>query len=183
MLVPGGVPRRRPPTPAARPCSFPAEGICLPPLLSTFHGPQTRSRLSRAFLDNVVTQALVAEGGGKWREYVGGYSDWLVQRPGPAPAASPAPERERKPAPRAPQKVKLTFKETRELESLPAEIEALEREQHDLTARMASADYHRQGPEQLKADRRRAEEIERLLEGAFERWSALEQKAREAGGG
>jgi ATP-binding cassette subfamily F protein uup len=135
----------------------------------------------RAFLDNVVTQTLVAEGGGAWREYVGGYSDWLVQRPAPAPAALPPPERsERKPA-RAPQKVKLTFKESRELESLPAEIEALEREQHDLTARMAAADYHRQGPEQLKADRRRAEEIERLLESAFERWSALEQKAREAG--
>jgi ATP-binding cassette subfamily F protein uup len=135
----------------------------------------------RAFLDNVVTQTLVAEGGGTWREYVGGYSDWLVQRPAPAPAAPPSPERsERKPA-RAPQKVKLTFKESRELESLPAEIEALEREQHDLTARMAGADYHRQGPEQLKADRRRAEEIERLLESAFERWSALEQKAREAG--
>ncbi|MGE5793818.1 MAG: ATP-binding cassette domain-containing protein [Bacteroidota bacterium] len=135
----------------------------------------------RAFLDNVVTQTLVAEGGGTWREYVGGYSDWLAQRPASAPAALPPPERsERKPA-RAPQKVKLTFKESRELESLPAEIEALEREQHDLTARMAAADYHRQGPEQLKADRRRAEEIERLLESAFERWSALEQKAREAG--
>jgi ATP-binding cassette subfamily F protein uup len=136
----------------------------------------------RAFLDNVVTQTLVAEGGGNWREYVGGYSDWVAQRRAPVPAASPAPERgERKPAPRAPHKVKLTFKESRELESLPAEIEALEREQHDLTARMASADYHRQGPEQLKADRRRAEEIERLLETAFERWSALEQKAKQAG--
>jgi ATP-binding cassette subfamily F protein uup len=137
----------------------------------------------RAFLDNVVTQTLVAEGNGKWREYVGGYSDWVAQRPTAAPAASPAPERERKPAPRPPQKVKLTFKETRELEALPAEIEALEREQHELTARMASPDYHRQGPEQLKADRRRATEIERLLETAFERWSALEQKAREAGTG
>ena len=136
----------------------------------------------RAFLDNVVTQTLVAEGGGKWREYVGGYSDWVAQRPALAPAASPAPERgERAPAPRAPQKVKLTFKETRELESLPAEIEALEREQHELTARMASADYHKAGPEKIKADRQRAAEIERLLERAFERWSTLEEKARAAG--
>ena len=102
----------------------------------------------RAFLDNVVTQTLVAEGGGKWREYVGGYSDWLAQRPSAAPAApTGAAERgERKPS-RQPQKVKLTFKEQRELESLPAEIEALEREQHELTARMAGADYHKQGPE------------------------------------
>jgi ATP-binding cassette subfamily F protein uup len=139
----------------------------------------------RAFLDNVVTQTLVAEGGGKWREYVGGYSDWVAQRPAAAPAA-PAPattERgDRKPS-RQPQKVKLTFKEQRDLESLPSEIEALEREQHGLTARMASAEYHKQGPGAMKADRQRAEEIERLLERAFERWSALEEKAKLAAAG
>jgi ATP-binding cassette subfamily F protein uup len=138
----------------------------------------------RAFLDNVVTQTLVAEGGGKWREYVGGYSDWVAQRPAAAPAA-PAPattERgDRKPS-RQPQKVKLTFKEQRDLESLPSEIEALEREQHGLTARMASAEYHKQAPGAMKADRQRAEEIERLLERAFERWSALEEKAKAAAG-
>ena len=79
--------------------------------------------------------------------------------------------------------MKLTFKEQRELESLPSEIEALEREQHELTARMASADYHRQGHEKIKADRQRAEEIERLLERAFERWGALEEKAKAVGSG
>jgi ATP-binding cassette subfamily F protein uup len=139
----------------------------------------------RAFLDNVVTQTLVAEGGGKWREYVGGYSDWVAQRPAAAPAApSPAASErgDRKPS-RQPQKVKLTFKEQRDLESLPSEIESLEREQHELTARMAGADYHRQGPEKIRADRQRAEEIERLLERAFERWSALEEKAKLAAAG
>ncbi len=135
----------------------------------------------RAFLDNVVTQTLAAEGGGTWREYVGGYSDWLVQRPAAAPPA--ASERgDRKPS-RQPQKVKLTFKEQRALESLPAEIESLEREQHELTAAMASTDYHQQGSERIRADRQRAEEIERLLERAFERWSALEEKAKAAGAG
>ena len=139
----------------------------------------------RAFLDNVVTQTLVAEGGGKWREYVGGYSDWVAQRPAAAPAApSPAASErgDRKPS-RQPQKVKLTFKEQRDLESLPSEIESLEREQHELTARMAGAGYHRQGPEKIRADRQRAEEIERLLERAFERWSALEEKAKLAAAG
>ena len=139
----------------------------------------------RAFLDNVVTQTLVAEGGGKWREYVGGYSDWLAQRPAAASmSASPVPSErgDRKPS-RQPQKVKLTFKEQRELESLPSEIEALEHEQHDLTARMASADYHKQGHEKSKADRQRAEEIERLLERAFERWGVLEEKAKAAAAG
>ena len=79
--------------------------------------------------------------------------------------------------------MKLTFKEQREFESLPAEIEALEREQHELTARMASADYHRQGGERIKADRQRAEELERLLESRFERWVALEEKAKLAAAG
>ena len=117
-------------------------------------------------------------------EYVGGYSDWLAQRPAPAAAApvvTPASHSER--ALRQPQKVKLTFKELREFESLPAKIEALEREQHELTARMASADYHRQGGERIKADRQRAEALERLLETQFERWVALEEKAKLAAAG
>jgi ATP-binding cassette subfamily F protein uup len=136
----------------------------------------------RAFLDNVVTQTLVAEGGGKWREYVGGYSDWLAQRPAPA-AQAPAPAaRVTKQPSRETQQVKLSFKEQRDLESLPAEIEALEREQHALAAQMASADYHKRGAERIKADRSRATEIERLLEAKFERWSALEDKARAVAG-
>jgi ATP-binding cassette subfamily F protein uup len=109
----------------------------------------------------------------------------VAQRPAAAPAASSsgAPERsDRKPS-RPPQKAKLTFKEQRELESLPAEIEALEREQHDLTARMASADYHRQGADRIKADRQRAEALEHLLESRFERWAALEEKAKLAAAG
>jgi ATP-binding cassette subfamily F protein uup len=132
----------------------------------------------RAFLDNVVTQTLVAEGGGKWREYVGGYSDWLVQRPAPvAQATVPAARGTRQPS-REAQKVKLSFKEQRDLESLPAEIEALEREQHELTAQMASVDFHKHGAERIKADRQRATELERTLETKFERWSALEEKAK-----
>jgi ATP-binding cassette subfamily F protein uup len=137
----------------------------------------------RAFLDNVVTQTLVAEGGGRWREYVGGYSDWLAQRPAPvAQAPVPAARGTRQPS-REAQKVKLSYKEQRDLESLPAEIEALEREQHALTAQMASVDFHKHGAERIKADRQRATEIERLLESKFERWSALEEKAKAAAAG
>ena len=54
----------------------------------------------------VVTQTLVAEGGGKWREYVGGYSDWLAQRPAPAAQASGAAARATKQPSREAQKVK-----------------------------------------------------------------------------
>jgi ATP-binding cassette subfamily F protein uup len=130
----------------------------------------------RAFLDNVVTQTLVAQGDGRWQEYVGGYSDWLAQRPPPAPAVRKTPEP--KPAvPRSAPAAKLSYKENRELAQLPGEIETLERQQHALNARMSSADYHKQGGEQIKADLKLAGELERQLADRFERWSALEAKA------
>jgi ATP-binding cassette subfamily F protein uup len=70
----------------------------------------------------------------------------------------------------------LTYKETRELESLPGEIEALEAEQHALTAKMTAPDYYRQPPDALRADRSRSDEIERLLMEKLERWHALESR-------
>ena len=136
----------------------------------------------RAFLDNIATQTLVAEGGGVWKEYVGGYSDWLAQRrtsggeARPATMAKPAGAARRQ----APTRIRLTFNEKRELEALPAELEALEHEQHALSERMCAPDYHRQDVDAIKADRRRAEEIERLLTVRFERWGELDAKA-EAG--
>ena len=135
----------------------------------------------RAFLDNVVTQTLVAEGDGRWKEYVGGYSDWVAQRP--VPQAAPAPSRNSKglaAPPRRQEKTRLSFKEKRELEALPAEIEALEREQAELTARVNDAGYHRVGGEQIKADRARAQALEAELETRFNRWAELEDKARAA---
>ncbi|HEY0682560.1 MAG TPA: ATP-binding cassette domain-containing protein [Steroidobacter sp.] len=137
----------------------------------------------RTFLDNVVTQTLVAQGNGRWQEYVGGYSDWLAQRPAPLAPAPSKPKQETKAAPRAPAPVKLSYKETRELAQLPAEIETLEQRQQELTERMSSADYHKQGPEQMKADRKLAEDLEREMSEKFERWSTLEAKAEAAAKG
>lgn len=137
----------------------------------------------RAFLDNVVTQTLVAEGAGLWREYVGGYSDWLQQRPrapkegiaeklGGAPTAGSARARA--------QTAKLSYKEQRELAALPIEIESLENEQRDINARMNQPDYHRVHVDQIKPDRRRIEEIEHTIAAKFEQWSSLEQRSRAA---
>jgi ATP-binding cassette subfamily F protein uup len=135
----------------------------------------------RRFLDNVVTQTIASEGDGVWREYVGGYSDWLKQRKLPyaalatskQPAAKPmADPPAATPKPRA----KLSFKEQRELDSLPKEIEALEREQTELTARMSTPDYHRQGAQQQRTDSKRLEEIEAMLLTKFARWEALEEQ-------
>jgi ATP-binding cassette subfamily F protein uup len=136
----------------------------------------------RAFLDNVVTQTLVAEGGGLWREYVGGYSDWMAQRapvrPPESAAAAPARSAGRSAAPRT----KLSFREQRELEQLPGELERLEQEQSELALRMCGPDYHRQGGDQIRADRERAAEIERLLEEKFERWAELDRRSVQAAG-
>jgi ATP-binding cassette subfamily F protein uup len=132
----------------------------------------------RTFLDNVVTQTLVAEGNGRWREYVGGYSDWLEQRP--APTTPPLAKARTEPAPAPPPQPssnKMSYKERRELQSLPQEIEALEQEQAQLTQRMSTPDYHRQGAAQIKVDRLRAASIEQELAEKFERWAALESKS------
>jgi ATP-binding cassette subfamily F protein uup len=129
----------------------------------------------RRFLDNVVTQTLAAEGEGRWREYAGGYSDYLQQRPAPNPPARRT-AREPPPTSAAPMaRVRLGYMEQRELAALPDEIEALEREQSELTARMSTPDYHRQESERLRADRKRLAELESLLLEKFARWEWLEE--------
>ena len=125
----------------------------------------------RKFLDNVVTQTLAAESAGAWREYVGGYSDWLQQRHAAAATATPA---DKPAATRTKARTKLSYKDERELAALPLAIEALEREQAEVTARMSLPDYHREGPEQMRSDSRRMQEIEALLKNKFTRWETLE---------
>jgi len=158
--------------------------------LQTYAGTLLLVSHDRTFLDNVVTQTLVAEGNGKWQEYVGGYSDWLQQRKtmDRSPSAAGAGAQERPPSapssspqtpkaePRKAAPIKMSYKETRELELLPKEIEALEQQQTQLTEKMSAADYHKAGAEQMKTDRAQAERIERELEQKFERWSELESK-------
>ncbi len=145
----------------------------------------------RRFLDNVVTQTLVAEGEGLWRAYVGGYSDWLRQRVQPASntggaiGAQESPEAARTAArlPAAPagktpaQRARLGYMEGRELTALPGEIETLEREQSRITGRMSEPAYHTQGPERIRADTRRLQEIESALTAKYARWEALEARA------
>ncbi len=169
--------------------------------LQTFPGTLLLVSHDRTFLDNVVTQVLVADAradgaadAGMWREYVGGYSDWMAQRRQPATTGgATAGTRSRPTAGKqqglppagtetgggAAARTKLTFSERREFAALPMELEALEREQHALTERMCRTDYHKEGVDAIKADRRRAEEIEHALARKFERWGALD--ARQSG--
>jgi len=136
----------------------------------------------RAFLDNVVTQTIASDGPieenkGRWREYVGGYSDWLRQRPQPRVAAPSRAATAETAAPPGPAKKKLSYKEQRELESLPAEIETLEAEQQTLTQKMSGGDYFRAAPDEMRRDAERAAELESLISQRMERWVSLEERA------
>jgi ATP-binding cassette subfamily F protein uup len=143
----------------------------------------------RAFLDNVVTSTLVFEGDGRVQEYVGGYEDWLRQRKSEARSlksarASPSPE-STVPSPRSSPELpvsspgsrkKLSFKEQRELEALPARIEALESEQRALAESIAGDGFYRESAETIEASLARVEALQRELTGAYARWDDLDSR-------
>ena len=141
--------------------------------LQDYNGTLLLVSHDRAFLDNVVTQTIAAEGNGKWKEYVGGYTDWVRQR---STKSFDGTGSKAKAAPKEKPKAKLSYKETRELEALPKEIEALEAEQRALHEKTHAADYYKQPADTLKEDQRRIAEIEALLEKKLERWTDLEAR-------
>jgi ATP-binding cassette subfamily F protein uup len=145
----------------------------------------------RVFLDNVVTSTFAFEGDGRVREYVGGYHDWLRQARGNSPpvpaqrtqrgqrtqrpeasksataasATTPAAERRR-----------LSYNEQRELDALPARIEALEAEQKALAERIASSEFYKEAPETINASLERVEALQRELLAVYTRWDELESR-------
>jgi ATP-binding cassette subfamily F protein uup len=134
----------------------------------------------RAFLNGVVTSTLVFEENGAVTEYAGGYDDYLAQRP-QAPGRNPSgreaaggkasarklPEKRERPR-------KITFKEARELESLPPQIEALEAEQRSLYAQMADPQFYRDAGKEISRARARLDELGQALDAAYARWQELE---------
>ena len=135
----------------------------------------------RRFLDNVVTQTIAAEGGGEWRAYVGGYTDWLRQRPQartPQPRAESPVLAETAPPPtqRAARPARLGYMEGRELAALPGQIEALEQEQGEIGARLSQPDYQDGGHERIRADGQRLNELTAELERCYARWEELEAR-------
>jgi ATP-binding cassette subfamily F protein uup len=131
----------------------------------------------RAFLDNIVTQTIASEGGGEWKEYAGGYSDWLRARSKSPSQDAPVPKVAGEArAPRAPAKAKLSYKESRELGELPARLEALEREQGAIAARLADPMLYQQQPDEAKSLQDRHAAIEQELGKLLARWEALETK-------
>ena len=147
-------------------------------LLEEYTGTVFLVSHDRTFLDNVVTQVIVAEGEGKWREFVGGYTDWERVRTLPiatAPASKPAVKVEAA-APVAKQK-KLSYKEQRELEELPKLIAKLEDEQSVLAAELSHPDFYKKTPAEGKRLNARVAEIEGELLEALEKWEQIEARA------
>jgi ATP-binding cassette subfamily F protein uup len=140
----------------------------------------------RQFLDNVVTSTLVFEGDGRVREYVGGYTDWLQQRAASAVAAA-AVSASAAPRPAAPvtkpaattdaPRKKLSFNERRELDELPARIAALEREQSEISSRVQSPEFYKEGPTTIAEVLKRGEQLPVELERAYARWAELDARA------
>jgi len=128
----------------------------------------------RAFLNNVVTSTFVFEKEGRVQEYVGGYDDWLEQRPLEIAETKPAPEKKIKKRLRPAGPRKLSFKEVRELESLPQKIEAMETEQQELYDSMADPAFYKKEAALISQEKARSEELEQSLSIAYERWEELE---------
>jgi ATP-binding cassette subfamily F protein uup len=158
----------------------------------------------RRFLDNVVTSTIAYEGEGWWREYVGGYHDWLRQRGSQVHGFTGSPvqrftgaevqgsqvqgsqvQGSQVQAPEVPGsqvldvapaavKRKLSYKEQRELEALPASIAALEEEQRALEARTAGPEFYKEGADAIRAALERSEAVGMELHIAYERWLELE---------
>ena len=152
-------------------------------LLEEYQGTVFLVSHDRMFLDNVVTQVIVAEGGGQWRDYIGGYSDWERVRAA-TPAArkpdarvEPKPAKTDAPAAAAPPKKKLSFKEQRELDELPKLIASLEDEQAALSVTLSDPDFYKKTPAEAKRVQQRISEIESELMVALERWEQIDSRA------
>nr|WP_314367140.1 ATP-binding cassette domain-containing protein [uncultured Acinetobacter sp.] len=154
-------------------------------MLSDYKGTLLLISHDRAFMDNVVTSTWVFDGKGNIDEYIGGYQDYLEQRPdqkvvdqksdvkkaqAKAEAATAAAS--------VPKKVKLSYKDQRELEQLPAEMEKLEKEQAELSAKLADGSWFVSDANAATLASQRLAEIEESLLEKLERWDILENMSK-----
>lgn len=150
-------------------------------LLMNYPGTLLLVSHDRTFLNNVVTSTLVFEGEGKVTEYIGGYDDWLVQKPRESADTNPPGQKDKK---KEDKKMrpgtlvrprKLTNKENEELKMLPQRIEELEAEQQELYQRIADPDFYKQEGEKIVRANQRLEKLKQELAAAYQRWEELEE--------
>ncbi len=150
--------------------------------LTNYNGTLIVVSHDREFLDNVVTSTVVFEDGGKIREYVGGYSDWLrqghaltdVDNPSSTNAESVNAADRKNPKPK-----KLGYKEAKELEQLPAAIESIEAAITALQQRIAATEFYAGDAEEVRGVLQQLQDREQSLEKSVERWADLEQRQQQ----
>ncbi|EML1064231.1 ATP-binding cassette domain-containing protein [Acinetobacter nosocomialis] len=155
-------------------------------MLSEYKGTLLLISHDRAFMDNVVTSTWVFDGKGGIAEYIGGYQDYLLQRPdekvvdqkSDVKKAQAKAEAEKAATQSTVKKVKLSYKDQRELEQLPAEIEKLEVEQAELSDKLADGSWFVSDADAATQASQRLAEIEELLLEKLERWDELEQMSK-----
>ena len=145
-------------------------------LLIEYDGTLLLVSHDRTFLDNVVSSTLVFEEAGYVREYIGGYDDWLRQRKHPATSVNSDKQGSSKNSAVQSQnnKKKLGYNETRELESLPKNIEQLESEQKQIGVLMSDAEFYQTDQADIKKTLARLAELEGELSQAYARWEHLD---------
>lgn len=157
-------------------------------MLAEYKGTLLLISHDRAFMDNVVTSTWVFDGKGHIQEYIGGYQDYLAQRPDPAQVEKAAAKKVQPakteaapvaiPAASTPKKVKLSYKDQRALEQLPGEIEALEQEQAEINAKLADGSLFVSDPDTAMKLSERLSEIDELMLEKLERWEELENLSK-----
>ncbi|MBQ2475742.1 MAG: ATP-binding cassette domain-containing protein, partial [Desulfovibrio sp.] len=152
-------------------------------LLADYKGTVLMVSHDRDFLDNLVTSTFALEGDKLVHEYVGGYTDWLRQRPQPQAEEKPKAQA---PRPQTGRARRLSFKEQREqnllreeLDALPDRIATLEAEQKDLEAKLADPELYSRDPAGFEAVTKRMAEVEQEQLEALERWEAVEARLQE----
>jgi ATP-binding cassette subfamily F protein uup len=142
-------------------------------LLLDYKGTVLLVSHDRSFLNNVVTSSLVFSGKGEIEEVIGGYDDWLATQPVPEAISKKG---KAKPAQRKERIRKLSFKEKKELEELPKQIDVLETEQAEVHDKLASPDIYKEGDSSLITTlKERLQTVEIDLEKAYLRWDELDQ--------
>lgn len=149
-------------------------------MLSDYKGTLLLISHDRAFMDNVVTSTWVFDGKGNIDEYIGGYQDYLEQRPDDkvVDQKSDVKKAQAKAEAAAQKKVKLSYKDQRELEQLPAEMEKLEKEQTELSAKLADGSWFVSDANAATLASQRLAEIEEALLEKLERWDILENMSK-----
>ncbi len=154
-------------------------------MLSDYKGTLLLISHDRAFMDNVVTSTWVFDGKGNIDEYIGGYQDYLEQRPDQKVVDQKSDVKKAQAkaeaavaAASAPKKVKLSYKDQRELEQLPAEMEKLEKEQAELSAKLADGSWFVSDANAATLASQRLAEIEESLLEKLERWDILENMSK-----